>query len=678
MAQYTTEDIRNFVLVGHSGAGKTSLAEALLHTAGQSNRLGSVDDGTSIFDADEEEKQRKCSIDPGFGHLAWKDKTLNLIDTPGFPDFSGGALPSLVAAETAVLVISASAGIEISTRKMFQAAGERKLARIIVINKIDADNLDLPGLLAGISQQFGSQCKVLNLPSADGKSLVDCFGKAAGETAFGDVSQAHIELVESIVEADDKLMEAYLGGEELSKEQLAGAFTKALATGTVIPVMFASARGEVGAKELLDVLADYSPNPLQGAKAKLIGEDGAGEEITPDASGKLLGQIVRVSADPKSNIRNAVIRVFSGTLSSGDTIFVDDHKRGQRTGHLLKLQGNNTEEIEKLVPGDIGALAKLEEVRTGSTLKGEAGTETIAPVKTTEPLYALAIEPKSRGDEQKISEAMSRLADEDPTFKVGRDSQTGELVISGLGDLHLRVMLSRIKNRFKLDMLTKPPKIPYRETIMGTAKYIEYTHKKQSGGAGQFAKVFIDVEPNDRGAGYEFIDKIFAGSIDQSFRPSVDKGIKSQLPKGVLAGYPVVDVKVSLVDGKTHPVDSKDIAFQVAGREAFKKAFMQAKPALLEPIVKIEVTVPMEHVGDIARDISGKRGRIEGQEVLPGNLAVIRGHVPLAEVAQYNSQLKSVTGGQGSYTIELSHYEMVPANVQQQIVAQYKPKEESD
>jgi len=678
MAQYNTEDIRNFVLIGHGGAGKTSLAEALLHTAGLTNRLGSVDDSTSIFDADEEEKQRKCTIDPGFGHLTWKNKTVNLIDTPGFPDFSGGALPSLTAVETAVLVISAPAGIEINTRKMFNAAGDRKLARIIVINKIDAENLDLPGLVESITKQFGSGCRVLNLPSADGKSLVNCLAGADGQTSFGDAAQAHTELVESIVEAEDALTEAYLAGEQLSDEQLARAFTKALAGGTVIPILFSSARCELGVKELLDVLADYAPNPLQGPGAELLAEDGSAGRISPKADGQLLAQVVRVSADPKSNIRNAIMRVFSGTLHPGGNIFVGDNRRSQRTGHLLKLQGNTSQEIDQLIPGDIGALAKLEDVHTGSTVKDQASPGSIPAIKTTEPSYSLAIEPKSRGDEQKISETMSRLADEDPTFRVTRDSQTGELVISGLGDLHLRVILARMKQRFKLDVVTKPPKIPYRETVLGTAKYIDYTHKKQTGGAGQFAKVFIDVEPNERGAGYEFIDKIFAGVIDQPFRLSVDKGIKAQLPKGVLAGYPVVDVKVSLVDGKTHPVDSKDIAFQVAGREAFKKAFMQAKPVLLEPIVNMEVTVPLEFVGDIARDISGKRGRIEGQDVLPGNIAVIRGQVPLAEVAQYNSQLKSVTGGQGSYTIELSHYEVVPPNVQQQIVAQYKPKEETD
>lgn len=678
MAQYATADIRNFVLIGHSSAGKTSLAEALLHTAGVTNRLGSVDDGTSIFDADEEEKQRKYSIDPGFGHFSWKNKTINLIDTPGFPDFSGGALPSLAAVETAVLVVGASAGIEVNTRKMFTAAGQRNLARMIVINKIDADNLDLPALLSAITGQFGKQCRVLNLPSADGKALVNCLEGPDGQAAFADPAQAHTDLLESIVEADDELTEAYLSGEEIAKEQLASAFTKALAAGTVIPILFSSARQELGIKELMDVLADYAPNPLQGPAAQLRAEDGSAQQISAQADGQLLAQVARVSADPKSNIRNAILRVFSGTLRSGMNIFVDDNRRGQRCGHLLKFQGNTSDELEQLIPGDIAAVPKLEEVRTGSTVKGQPGPQIIQPVKTAEPLYSLAIEPKSRGDEQKISEAMSRLADEDPTFRVTRDAQTAEMVISGLGDLHLRVMLARMKQRFKLEVLTKPPKIPYRETIGGTATRVEYTHKKQSGGAGQFARVFIDIEPNERGGGYEFIDKIFAGSIDQSFRPSVDKGIRAQMPKGVLAGYPVVDLKVFLVDGKTHPVDSKDIAFQVAGREAFKKAFMQAKPVLLEPIVNIEVTVPMDFVGEIARDISGKRGRIEGQDMLPGNFAVIRGQVPLAEVSQYNSQLKSVTGGQGSYTIELSHYEVVPPNVQQQIVVQYKPKEASD
>lgn len=678
MAQYTTADIRNFVLIGHSSAGKTSLAEALLHTAGVTNRLGSVDDGTSIFDTDEEEKQRKYSIDPAIGYFSWKNKTINLIDTPGFPDFSGGALPSLAAVETALIVINASAGIEVNTRKMFAAAGQRNLARMIVINKIDADNLDLPALLSAITAQFGKQCCLLNLPAADGKSLLNCLKNEEGQAAFADPAQAYTDLLETIIEVDDELTEAYLGGEEISSEQLTAAFTKALAAGNVIPILFTSARQQVGIKELMDVLADYAPNPLQGLATQLLDEDGSAQPIEPKTDGPFIAQVARVSSDPKSNIRNALMRVFSGTLRSGTNIFVDHSRQSQRCGHLLKFQGNASEEIEQLIPGDIAAAPRLEEVHAGSTVKDKSGPQTIQPVKTADPLYSLAMEPKSRGDEQKISEAMSRLADEDPTFRVTRDSQTGEMVISGLGDLHLRVILARMKRRFKLEVVTKQPKIPYRETIIGTATRVEYTHKKQSGGSGQFARVFIDLEPNGRGEGYEFVDKIFAGAIDQSFRPSVDKGIKAQLPKGVLAGYPIVDVKVFLVDGKTHPVDSKDIAFQVAGREAFKKAFMQAKPVLLEPIVHIEVTVPMDFVGEIARDISGKRGRIEGQEILPGNFAVISGQVPLAEVAQYNSQLKSVTGGQGSYAIEFSHYEMVAPNVQQQIVAQYKPKEVSD
>ena len=674
---YVTEDIRNIVLIGHSGAGKTSLAEAILHTVGASNRLGSVDEGTSVFDTDEEERQRKYSIDPGFGHVSWKDRQINLIDTPGFPDFVGGALPSLGAVETAVLVVGASSGIEINTRKMFNAATERNLARIIVVNKIDAENIDLPGLLAALSETFGSQVRPMNLPGPNGKTLVNCLEGEAGETAFGDPAQANTDLIECIVEADDELMESYLGGEELSKEQLAGAFTKALTAGTVVPVLFASVRNQVGVKELLDVIAGYAPNPTEGHAPVLVDGDEQ-KEISADPDGELVAQVVRVSADPKSNIKNAILRIFSGTLKSGANLFIGDNRRSQRCGHLLKMQGNASEEIEQLIPGDIGAVPKLEEAGTGLTVKSHAGPGALAMVKTPEPLFSLAIEPKSRGDEQKISEAMSRLAEEDPTFRVSRDEQTSELVISGLGDLHLRVTLARMQHRFKLEVVTKPPKIPYRETVQGVARRVEYTHKKQSGGSGQFARVFIDIEPNERGAGYEFVDKIFAGSIDQAFRPSVDKGVRSQMSKGVLAGCPVVDVKVFLVDGKTHPVDSKDIAFQVAGRHAFKKAFALASPVLLEPIVNIEVTVPIQFVGDIARDISGKRGRIEGQDAMPGNMTVIRGQVPLAEVAQYNSQLKSVTGGQGSYAIELSHYEIVPPNVQQQIVAQYKPKEESE
>ena len=366
-----------------------------------------------------------------------------------------------------------------------------------------------------------------------------------------------------------------------------------------------------------------------------------------------------------------------GSLTAEGQVFVTGERKGQRPGHLLKLRGADHSEIPAGSAGDIVAFAKLE-FKIGDVLLAKAGEGHIRMPKTPTPMFALALEPKARGDVEKISGALHRFAEEDPCFEYQRDIETGELVIRGLGDLHLTVIQSKMKRQFKVEMTTKPPKIPYRETISASVKYVEYTHKKQTGGAGQFGRVFIDMEPNERGKGYEFVDKIFGGVIDQSFRPSVDKGVQSQMKKGVIAGYPVVDVKVSLVDGKTHPVDSKDIAFQIAGRQVFKKAFAMCKPILLEPIVNMEVTVPTDNMGDITRDIAGKRGQILGQDMLPGNQICVHAQVPLAEVANYASQLKSVTGGQGSYMMELSHYDVVPPNVQQQIVAQYKTKEEED
>jgi elongation factor G len=372
-----------------------------------------------------------------------------------------------------------------------------------------------------------------------------------------------------------------------------------------------------------------------------------------------------------------VARVHSGQLAGDGQVFLAGDRKGQRPGHILKLLGADHSEIEKAAAGDLVAFAKLD-FKIGDVLLGKSGEGTITMPKTPTPMFALAIEPKARGDVEKISGALHRFAEEDPCFDYHRDSETNELVMQGLGDQHLTVVQSKMKRQFKVEVDTKPPKIPYRETIAGSVKYVEYTHKKQTGGAGQFARVFIDMEPNERGGGYEFIDKIFGGAIDQPFRPSVDKGIKDQMRRGVIAGCPVVDVKVYLVDGKTHPVDSKDIAFQIAGRQVFKKAFNQCKPILLEPVVNMEVTAPTDFMGDITRDIAGKRGQVLGQDVLPGNQVVIKAQVPLAEVAAYASQLKSVTGGQGSYMMELSHYDVVPPNVQQQIMAQYKTKDEDE
>jgi len=680
MAAKDVGDIRNVAFVGHTAAGKTSLAEAILHKAGVTNRLGSVDEGTSVLDFDEEAKERKQSIDSSFFHIEQSGTLINAFDTPGTPDYCGPAIAALAGVETAVVVVSAASGVGVNTRRMFNVAGDYGLARMVVINRIDAENVSLEDVVNGVRETFGGACHPINLPAEGGKKLIDVLENAEGSADVYDVGECHTQLIDAIVETDDELMEAYMETGEVSYDQLKPAIGKAVAGGHLIPIVFTNARAEFGITELLDALVTFAPSPKDGLRRELIvgeGEEATTTVLDPDPSGDAVCQVVKITSDPKSNIKYSVVRVLSGTVKGDSSVFSAGERKGQRTGHLLKLCGDQQAEIDQAGPGDVVAFAKIETC-IGDLLFDKAAEGNVAMPKIPSPMYSLAIEPKARGDVEKISGALHRFAEEDPCFKYDRDAETSELVMSGLGDLHLTVLRSKMKRYYKIEVDTKPPKIPYRETISGSVKYVEYTHKKQSGGAGQFARVFIDMEPAERGEGYEFIDKIFGGSIDQPFRPSVDKGIRAQMKKGVIAGCPVVDVKVYLVDGKTHPVDSKDIAFQVAGRQAFKKAFAQCKPILLEPIVNIDVTAPTDFMGDITRDLAGKRGQILGQDMLPGGQVTIRAQVPLSEVASYASQLKSVTGGQGSYAMEFDRYDVVPPNVQQQIVAAAKKEEEEE
>ena len=675
MPDFRTADIRNIAIVGHAGAGKTSLAEAMLHAAGVTNRLGSVTEGTSHLDFTEEERERKCSLDSALGSFTQQNKLINFIDTPGAPDFIGPALASLAAAETALCVVSATAGIEVNTRRMMEKAKAYGLGRLIVVNKIDADNIDLPTLVKTLRESFGQGCVCLNLPGGKGSKVVDCLGEAAGDTDFGDLAEAHIQLVEAIVESDEALMEEYLENGSVAPEKLQAAIFTAVAAGAVVPIVFTSATHNVGVTELRNYLADCTPSPVDGFHRTFT--SGQTEEtLEPELEGPFIGQVFKVMGDPKSNIRYSAVRIHRGKLTSDMAIQAGDEKKGLRPGQLHKMLGGEHIEIDAGIAGDIVTLAKLD-LRVGAVLHGGTPGEIALP-QFPSPMFSVAIEPKSRGDADKVSGALHRFTDEDPCLASDRDPGTNELVVRGMGDLHLRTLLQRMERYFKLAVDTKPPKIPYRETITRSAKDVEYTHKKQTGGAGQFARVFIGLEPTERGEGYEFVDEIFGGSIDQTFRPSVDKGARAQMAEGVLAGYPIVDVRVKLTDGKTHPVDSKDIAFQIAGREVFKLAFMKCKPCLLEPIVNLEVTIPADKMGDINGDLASRRGRPVGQDTLPGGMAVVRGQVPLAEISDYNSRLSSITGGQGSYSMELSHYEVVPANVQQQIIeAAKKAKEEA-
>ena len=673
-----TGDIRNVVLLGHGGSGKTSLTEAMLHVSGAVSRLGSVDEKTSVSDYYDEEKEHQHSILAAVVHADHDGKLVNIIDTPGAPDFVGPAIATLPAAETAIIVINAAAGIETNTRKLFQLASEQGKPRMIVINKMAAENVDIPELIKGIQETFGSQCRCANLPGADKKSVVDCVENTSGSSPVMDVADAHTQLIESVVEADDALMERYLGGEEIPAAEVATVFVKALQSGTLIPIVFTEARQEIGVKELLDLIVKYTPSPTEAEPARLlVGEDTT--ELKADPAEPLAGLVFRVTFDPRSNMKYSTIRIFSGTLKSDTNMMYDDEKKGLRPGHILRPQGGETKEIDAAIAGDIVVLAKIDELKIGNLIHDGRveGKYKMPPFPS--PMFALAMEPASRGDEQKIGGALERLQEEDPCFRTSRDAQTKELVAQGLGDLHLRIMIEKMQSRYKLAVNTKEPKIPYRETITAKAEG-HYRHKKQTGGAGQFGEVYLRVEPAERDSDptLEFSWDIYGGTIPGQFEPAILKGVNDVMVSGPIAGFAMQDIKCSIYDGKHHPVDSKEVAFRAAGKGAFIDAIKKAKPALLEPIVNMEVTIPAENVGDIAGDLSSKRGRVVGQDMLPGNYIVIKAQVPLAEVSQYTSQLKSVTGGRGSFSMTLSHYEPVPPNVQQQIVALHGKKKEEE
>ena len=685
MPAKTPEELRNVVLLGHGGAGKTLLAEALLNAAGVTNRFGTIEDGTTAMDHADIEKERQHSVDPAMAFLTHAGKTVNLIDAPGYPDFIGGAISALAGADIALIVVSAAAGIEVNTRRLLTAAGDAGLARAIVVNKIDSENVDLAELLGALTETFGPAVKCMNLPAGGGKQVVDCFANESGDVDFGDVAAAHTELTESIIEADEELMEAYLGGEEVAPEKLAAAFSQAMVAGTVIPVLFTAARVSIGVTELADAIVKYFPSPAQmpikgvRSSAKVDPEadaDADAIETVADPDQPLVAQAFRIAADPFVG-KLAWIRILQGTMTGEGAFHLADDRKPIKVGHLFKVQGKDTVEVDFAVAGDIVALAKIEDVLAGHVLHVGATPmyRDLPPVPT--PMYSLAITPKSRGDEGKISEALSRLSEEDPTFRMNRDNQTHETVISGIGDLHLRVMLGKMEARFSLQVETKQPKVPYRETI-GAKADGHHRHKKQTGGAGQFGEVYLRVEPLGRGEGVEVKSELFGESIPRQYVPAIEKGIRDVVALGAIAGYPMQDILVAITDGKHHPVDSKEVAFRAAGKFAFIDAVKKAKPVLLEPMVTLEITIPAEFMGDIAGDLSGRRGRILGQDMLPGNIVVIQAMAPLAEVMQYDSQLRSATGGQGSYAMELAHYDPVPGNVQQQIIANATKAKEED
>ena len=683
MANYSTESIRALALVGHGGAGKTTLAEALLFKAGAIAAKGSVEKGSSVCDFDPQEKAAGHSLNSAMVNFAAEGVHIHLIDTPGYPDFAGQAVAALAGVDTAVVVINAQTGIELATERMMRAAQARGLARMIVINKIDADNVDLPGLVNQVRERFGKECLLLDLPAHGRQDVVEVLEHEGGDADFDSIARAHRELIDQLVEEDESLLARYLeDGQDPAAQELHAPFEKALRAGHLVPILFTSARTGAGIGELLHVLASLAPNPAEGNPPPFYkGEPGHGAEAfhaVPDASQHVLAHVFKIIADPYMG-KVGIFRVHQGTVKKDSQLFVGDGKKPFKVGHLYQLQGKDYVEVDSLLPGDIGAIAKVEEIDFDAVLHDSHDEDHIhlKPLEFPKPMQGLAVETKRKGDEQRLFDILHKLELEDPCFEVERHPTTHETVIRGLGEMHLRYKLEKMATQFKLELDTRPPLIPYRETITANAEG-HCRHKKQSGGAGQFGEVYLKIEPLARGAGFEFVDHVKGGVIPGVFMPAVEKGVRQALAGGVAAGFPVEDLRVIVYDGKTHPVDGKEVAFVTAGRKATVEAIRAANPIVLEPIVNIEIVTPEAAIGDLTGDLSSRRGHITGTSPRPGGTAAITGEVPLAEITDYASRLKSMTGGQGAYSIEFARHAQVPPQVQQKLAAAFRPKDEEE
>ena len=698
MPKYSVDQIRNVAFCGHGSAGKTMLVDKILTSTGAVSRLASVDDGTSICDFDEEEKHHKYTIEASVVHFDQGGKHFNLIDTPGYPDFVGQAIGALRGVDTVAIVINAHSGIEVNTRRMFLEAKKAGLGRMIVINRMDSDNIDFEAMVGNIQEIFGKACILFNVPLGQGagfRGVVSTLKPPANtEGALVDPAEITDTLLESIIEVDEAVTERYFEGTPPTDEEVSKLIVKAVAQGTLVPIVCVSGKTGIGLPELIEAmtLCALPPNAVVRTAKNAAGEE---VEVKADPAGPLVAQVFKTRIDPFVQKLNFV-RVFSGTLKKDSTVAAVGVRKGVKLTALLEVQAEETTPIDEAGPGCIVAVAKVEDLHTRSSL----GELAMPPIPFPTPMVGLAATPKTRGDEGKLSGALQKVCEEDSTFHRDLDPQTKEMVITGMSELHLQVIRERLKRRDKVEVGTHEPKIPYRETIQANAEGM-YRHKKQTGGRGQFGEVHIRMFPlpkdvnveewatkarfpslkethYDEANNFLWIDSVVGGTIPGNFLPAIEKGFRERIERGVIAGYKVQNVCVEVYFGKHHPVDSSEQAFKTAGSMAFRNVFQQAKPSLLEPIVKIEITVPTGNVGDINSDMSGRRGRVLSMDSAGGDLQTVIAEVPLAEVTTYARSLSSITGGRGSYTIELSHYDIVPGNVLQDIIAKAQMKEEEE
>jgi elongation factor G len=686
MKVYDAASIRNVALVGHGGCGKTQLVSTLLFVAGAVNRLGRVDDGTTVTDFDEEEIARKHTLSSSLAFAEWQKTKINLIDTPGFANFLTDAFAALRVAEGALVMVDAVAGVEVQTEKLWAEASALNLPRIVIVNRLERERASLERSLESLHRDCAREIVPIQLPLGEEKAftgVVDLVSMKAltfaadssGKMTEGDIPAAMVEpaqrareqLIEMVAEADEQLMETFFAEGTLTQEQLVAGLRTATMAGKIFPLLCTSGLHAIGLQPLLDAIVNYVPSPADRDFPAVDGDQTLG--VKASESGPYAAFVWKTIADPFAG-RITMLRVITGTLKSDATVNNSTRDSTERLGHLLALQGKAQTHVPELKAGDLGAVAKLKDTHT-SDLMAEKGTKfRVAPIKFPEAVLSYAIEPKSRGDEDKISSSMHRLEEEDPSIKYGRDPQTHELLLSGQGQLHIEVTVAKLKRRFGVEVNLKPPRIPYRETITAPTE-AHGRHKKQTGGHGQFGDCKIRVEPLPRGSDFQFEDDIFGGSIPRQFVPAVEKGIQDARLRGFLAGYPMVDFKATVFDGSYHAVDSNELSFKLAGSLAFKDAMSRARPTLLEPIMQVEVYAPNDFAGDLMGDLNGRRGRIAGMDTR-GTMTVIRAQVPMSEMLTYEQHLTSATGGRGTYHMEYSHYEEVPQHLQSKIIAAAK------
>lgn len=698
-AQY--DNLRNVAFVGNGAVGKTTLADVLLYKSGMTSRIGSVDDGTSLLDTDDDEKEHHFTITSHLAHFEHSGRWINVIDTPGYPDFIGQTIGALRGVDTAIIMIAADSGIAVNTRKVFSQASSAGVGRMIVLSKLDHDNIHFENLIEDVQATFGKQCIPFNVPNECGKGFSSVISTLRDdETAVSsvvDVGLLHKTVIDAIVEADETLLEKFLEGEKLTPEEIDRGIEHAIAHGTLIPIFCLSGKTGVGVPEFMEALSHHALPPTAIDRHA---HDSQGHDILvhADPTGPLVAQVIKTRIDPFVS-KLSYLRIFSGKLMKDQVVHVLRHGKTLKFHQLFHAQGNATEPIESAEAGDIVAVAKIDELHLGDIICNGTADLELPPMVFPTPMIGLAVEPKSRNDQQKISGALHKIEEEDPTFHVTREAQTHEMVMQGMSELHLKIVRERMEKRDKVGVVTHAPKIPYRETVTGSAEGY-YRHKKQSGGAGQFAEVHLKVSALPHGIdpkeyftkdrfpslreyhydpelNFAFVDRVSGGTVPNQFIPAVERGVRERMTRGVVAGCHVQDVCVELFFGKDHPVDSNENAFRTAGSLAFRNLFREAKPSVLEPVVQVEIVVPAAKLGDITGDLNSRRGRVEGMDMTSGGMQILRARVPLTEMTTYSRALQSMTGGQGSYTMEFSHYEPMPAHEQQKVInAAQHPEEE--